>query len=363
VSACDACLRRSHLICLLAPRIAGLLDRPGSRRTGLLALTDDELLLAVAGERAGEVRERLSRFDPKTERRRVHGLGVSIVCRHDAGYPRPLSELNDPPAVVFATADDPLPGDEPAVAIVGARSASSYGLEIAYSLGRGLGAAGVTVVSGLALGVDAAAHRGCLDAGGRAVAVLPGGVDVPYPRRNRRLYEQIRERGALISEMPPGQEPFRWSFPARNRIMAGLAQMTVIVEAADPSGSLISAEFARDLGRVVGAVPGRVTSPMAAGCNRLLQDGAAVITGPGDVLDELFGAGVRPVPAPEAKPPDLESGLREVLEAVANGLSANAIADRCGISAGEVRAALARLEGLGLVVRSGLGSYERALGR
>jgi DNA processing protein len=286
---------------------------------------------------------------------------VSAVCRHNPGYPRPLREVHDPPAVLFTTAS-PLPWEEPAVAIVGARSASPYGLEVAYSLGRGLGAAGVTVVSGLALGVDAAAHHGCLDAGGNAIAVLPGGVDVPYPRRNRRLYERIRERGVLISEMPPGQEPFRWSFPARNRIMAGLAQMTIIVEAADPSGSLISAEFARDLGRVVGAVPGRVTSPMAAGCNRLLQDGAAVITGPGDVLDELFGAGVRAAPSTHAEPSDLEPGLREVLDAVANGLSTNAIADRCGISAGEARAALARLEGLGLVVRSGLGSYERVLG-
>jgi DNA processing protein len=360
MSACDGCLRRSHLLALLASRIAGLLNRPGTRAAGLLALPDEELIPAVAGERASEVGERLLRFDPAAERRRLDRHGVWAVCRHGRGYPAPLTDLHDPPAVVFATAP-PAAEEDPAVAIVGSRSASPYGLEVAYSLGRGLGAAGVIVVSGLALGVDAAAHRGCLDAGGRAMAVLAGGVDIPYPRRNLRLYDRIREHGVLLSEMPPGQRPYRWSFPARNRIMAGLAQMTILVEAADPSGSLISAEFARDLGRSVGAVPGRVTSRLAEGCNRLLQDGAAVITGPNDVLDELFGVGARRDPSADSKLTRLDPVLRRLLEEVEGGRSASEIGERTGLRAGEVRAELGRLEAMGLVVRSGLGSYERAL--
>ena len=181
------------------------------------------------------------------------------------------------------------------MAIVGTRNPSPYGREVAHSLGRGLGAAGVPVVSGLALGIDATAHRGCLAGGGLPVAVLACGPDVAYPRRHRALHRDVCARGAVLSELPPGVQPFRWSFPARNRIMAGLARMTVVVEAADPSGSLITSDFARDLGRSVAAVPGHVTARMARGTNGLLRDGAVPVTGPADVLDELFGAGVRHV--------------------------------------------------------------------
>ena len=159
--------------------------------------------------------------------------------------------------------------------------------------GRGLGAAGVPVISGLALGIDGTAHRGCLDGGGVPVAVVASGPDVVYPRRHRSLHERVRAAGLVLSELPPGTEPYRWSFPARNRIMAGLARMTLVVEAADPSGSLITAEFAKDLGRCVAAVPGRITSSVARGTNNLLKDGATPISGTEDVLDELFGVGVR----------------------------------------------------------------------
>jgi DNA processing protein len=359
VTACDSCLRRAHLVGLLAPRVAGLLDRPARRPMGLLALPEDELLSAVAGERADDMRVAVGRFRPDEERGRLERLAVHPVCRHDASYPLPLGDLEDPPAVLFSTALPALPERDPAVTVVGTRAASPYGLEVAYELGRGLGAAGVTVVSGLALGIDAAAHRGCLDAGGRAAAVLGGGVDVPYPRQNLKLYRRLRSEGAVLSEMPPGQRPFRWSFPARNRIMAGLAQMTVLVEAADPSGSLITAEFARDLGRAVGAVPGRVTSRLAAGTNGLLRDGAIPVTGPQDVLDELFGVGMRVAggePAPELSDP----GLEQVLAGIEAGRSVGEIAAAAQLTAGEARTALARLEAQGLIVRAGLGSYERS---
>jgi DNA processing protein len=359
--ACDDCLRRAHLIGLLSGRIAGLVDRPGARAPGLLALPDGELIAAAAGDLGGEVRQRLRRFDAGAERARLDELAVDASCPHGDGYPVRLGDLDDPPAALFSVGPRPWTAD-PVVAIVGTRSASPYGLEVAHALGRGLGAAGVTVVSGLALGVDAAAHRGCLDGGGHTIAVLACGVDVPYPKRHAGLHARIAAHGAVISEMPPGQRPFRWSFPARNRIMAGLADMTVVVEAADPSGSLITAEFARDIGRAVGAVPGRITARTAAGVNSLLRDGAIPVTGVQDVLDELFGAGVRPAPAvPGAAPEPEDERLRGVLRAIEAGSAPAEVASRCGLEPSEVRRALARLESMGLIARKGLGSYERVI--
>ena len=359
--ACDECLRRAWLLGLLAPRIAALLERPRPRPAGLLALPEDELLSAVAGRDRTRASSELDRFRPDAERERLERLDVHAACRHDPSYPQPLEVLDDPPAVLFSTADPPLPERDPAVTVVGARAASPYGLEVAYELGRGLGAAGVTVVSGLALGIDAAAHRGCLDAGCSAAAVLGGGVDRPYPRHNLDLYERLRDQGSVLSEMPPGQRPFRWSFPARNRIMAALGGVTVLVEAADPSGSLITAAFARDLGRPVGAVPGRVTSHLAAGANGLLRDGAIPVTCTQDVLDELFGVGTRTVPG-RAPPPSLDPTLQQVLEGVDAGRTPGEIGAACGLSAAATRGALARLEAEGLVARSGLGGYERRAG-
>jgi DNA processing protein len=192
------------------------------------------------------------------------------------------------------------------------------------------------------------------------VAVLAGGPDVIYPRRHHGLYRDVLEHGLVLSELPPGTQPFRWSFPARNRIMAGLARMTVVVEAADPSGSLITSDFARDLGRTVGAVPGRVTSRVARGTNGLLRDGAMVVTGAEDVLDELFGAGVRRVPAPlQAEPAD--PLLRRVLHAAERHDLVAAIAEDANASVPRVRAALGRLEAEGFLARRELGGWQRAL--
>ncbi len=293
--------------------------------------------------------------------------GVFALCCHSQAYPPLLLELGDPPAVLFALGRlETLEAlrHEPEVAIVGTRNPSPYGREVAYSLGRGLGAAGVPVVSGLALGIDATAHRGCLTGGGVPVAVLACGPDVVYPRRHRRLHERVQESGVVLSELPPGTQPFRWSFPARNRIMAGLARMTVVVEAADPSGSLITTDFARDLGRSVAAVPGRVTSSVSRGTNGLLRDGAVPITGAEDVLDELFGAGMRPLPPQEAarRDPD-DPRLARVLEAAERMGSVGAIAAATNLDSGETRAALGRLEAEGWLVRRDLGGWERTLGR
>ena len=356
---CDACLRRAHLIAHLAPRIAGLLGRRRPALAGLLGLPENELILATAGRARAQALAFCDSFDPRPARERLVEHGVLAICRHNGCYPPLLEDLADAPAVLFASGR---PGTletitrEPAVAIVGTRNPSSYGTEVANALGRGLGSAGVPIVSGLALGIDATAHRGCLEGGGVPVAVLACGPDLAYPRRHRSLHERVREHGVVLSELPPGTEPFRWSFPARNRIMAGLARMTIVVEAAQPSGSLITSDFARDLGRSVAAVPGRVTSSRARGSNALIRDGAVPILQTADVLDELFGAGVRPVVARSG--PD-DPGLLAVLEAAESSSSIAAIAGATGLDTGSVRAALGRLDAAGHLVRAELGGWER----
>lgn len=362
--ACPACLRRAHLIGHLAPRIADLLRRR-SRPVGLLALGEEELIAAVAGTNAPAARSFVERFREDHARQRLREAEIAAVCRHRGAYPRSLLDLSDPPAVLYARGQRTrlrTLADEPVATVVGARRGSPYALDVARGLGRGLAAASVTVVSGLALGVDAAAHRGALDAGDRAVAVLACGVDVPYPRANRPLYRQIAQRGLVVSELPPGVPPLRWTFPARNRIMAALAGISVVVEAQEGSGSLITSTYASDIGRQVGAVPGRVTSSMATGSNRLLREGASVIRGVDDVLDELFGVGGwtpnEDGPAIE-RPDGLEPELHSVLDAIEAGHGTDAIADATGMPAQAVRASLGRLELMGLVARSGLASYAR----
>ena len=364
IDACDSCLRRAFLVAHLAPRIAGLLDRPAPRIAGLLALPDEAFVAAAAGEDRDEAMAYLDGFDVEWARDALDSFEVFALCHHADDYPAPVRDLPDRPTVLFGVGSverlRPL-REDPAVTVVGTRRASPYGTEVAYALGRGLGAAGVPVVSGLALGIDATAHRGCLDGRGLTVAVLACGPDVVYPRRHRGLYERIRAEGLIVSELPPGARPFRWSFPARNRIMAALARMTVVVEAAEPSGSLITAEFARDLGRAVAAVPGRVTSSFARGTNGLLRDGAVPVTRTEDVLDELFGVGMRRPPlVAEVRPEPTDPRHRAVLEAAERVGSVDAIAGQLNLTASEVRAALGHLEAEGWLVRRDLGGWERA---
>lgn len=364
IDTCDRCLRRGLLVAHLAPRIAGLLARPAPRVAGLLALPDDAFVAAATGGDSEPAFRFLETVDLPSAREALERADTLAVCRHSREYPPLLHELADPPAVLFAIGGvEALRGvrDEVAVAVVGTRRASPYGSEVAYSLGRGLGAAGVPVVSGLARGIDGTAHRGCLDGGGLPVAVLACGPDVVYPRRHHVLYEQVRREGIILSELPPGTRPFRWSFPARNRIMAALARLTVVVEAAEPSGSLITADFARDLGRGVAAVPGRVTSSFARGTNGLLKDGAVPVTGTEDVLDELFGVGMRRPPSvPEVRSVPSDPEQRAVLEAAERFETVDGIARDLGLTAAATRAALGRLEAESYLVRRDLGGWERA---
>jgi DNA processing protein len=351
VRACAACLRRARLVA----RLAGHLDHLHAQR-GMLdevfALDDEDLVAALVPVPAERKRLLADGGVPPTP------AGLDTTCRHDSGYPSRLLDLDGPPAALFIASGARFVElcAQPAVAIVGARRASAYGLEVARTLGRGLAAAGVTVVSGMALGIDSAAHAGALEAGGATVAVLAGGADVAYPASKRSLHAEIARRGAAVSEMPPGFTPRRWAFPARNRTIAGLAGLTVVVEAAERSGALITARVARDLGRDVAAVPGRVTSPLAAGANALLRDGAHLVDGPQAVLDVLFGVGVRRAePARDGR--ELAPGLRSVLAAVREGRdTVGALAGPGGDATAAVTA-LGELELAGYVRRGAGGVY------
>ncbi len=352
IDACDRCLRRSHLVAFLAADVERLLPPGRPARAEVLEVEIEALLAAVPSRRRGEARDFLAHFDPHEVR---NGLEVDAVCGHSDAYPARLRDLRHPPEILYATRLQILESSEPSAVVIGSRRPSEYGRNVAYRIGRGLGAAGVPVVSGLALGIDAIAHRGCLDGGSRTVAVLASGVDIAYPRTNRRLYERIRADGAIVSEMPPGTRPLRWLFPARNRIMAALGQLTVVVEAAARSGTLITADCAADVGRDVAAVPGLVTSDVAAGTNGLLRNGAALVTGPQDVVDLLYGVGVREVPSAPA--PVLEAGDQRVLELVSRGAGVDELGAETGLAPGVVRSTLARLELRGLVRRAPSGTY------
>lgn len=289
----------------------------------------------------------------------------------EAGYPAPLADLDGPglPLVYGAGRRDAVTelDHDAVVTIVGSRRASAYGLRAAERLGRELATAGVAVVSGLALGIDAAAHRGALAGGGTTIAVLAGGPDVVYPRSHGDLYGGVVERGAAISEHPPGTGPRKVFFVARNRLMAALGKVVVIVEAAQPSGSLVTADEAAKLGRTVGAVPGSIEARVAAGTNALLADGAHVIRDGRDVLDLLFGAGaVAPGIAAgadraAARPgPPLDPALREVLDLVETGAcTVDGVAVAAGVAAREAALALTRLELLGYVTASAAGGFVR----
>jgi DNA processing protein len=363
--ACDDCLRRADLVAA----ISGRLEIEFKRRSApprVLALPDEELLELGAGE---EARRRYASFDPAQARGRAEAVGLTTVCRCREAYPAALRDLPDPPAVVHilgdpgvlgagaaSRSDDDEHGD--GVALVGARRASSYGLEVARSLGRGLSAAGVTVVSGLALGVDSAAHAGALEASGRTVGVLAGSAHVAYPARGWRLHRAVAERGAVISELPPGAHARRWCFVARNRIIAALAAATVVVQAAERSGSLTTADFAAELGRAVGAVPGQVTSRLSAGTHGLIVAGAPLIRDTADALDLLAGATGREYHAAAQELPALSPELRRLLDAVEDGGALAALTE----TPQQARAALAglgELERRGLVRRGLDGRWER----
>ncbi len=279
-------------------------------------------------------------------------------------YPVCLAELDDgsPPLLHGAGSRELVVGleHESTVTIVGSRRASAYGLGVAEQLARELATAGVCVVSGMALGIDAAAHRGALSAGGATIAVLANGPEIAYPPRHRSLHEQICTEGALISEQPPGTVPRKELFRARNRIMAALGKVVVIVEAALPSGSLITADVASKLGRTVGAVPGRIGTQVAAGTNDLIATGAYLIRDARDVLDLLYDVGARE-PRRAAHGPELDLEASAALEAVENGAATvDQVVLAGGLTPRPAAIALARLELLGYLDADQAGRLSRS---
>jgi DNA processing protein len=358
--ACPECLRRSHLLAHLAPYIERIATGAPGRRSPELLRLDDEDLAAVAAPRvAKQILAQIAAVPDTRLCSQLLEAGCWGCCRHDPLYPVGLRDAPDAPRALIGRGDTALLSQltpDGSVTVVGARRASTYGREVARELGRELAAAGMVVVSGLAFGIDACAHRGALDAG-LTVAVLGCGANVSYPAAHRSLWRRIGERGLVLSELPPGSGAWRWTFPARNRIMAALSGMTVVVEAAERSGSLITADLAADLGRDLGAVPGPVGSRLSAGPNDLLAGGACLVRGAQDVLDALLGPGAHRI---ERAGPELDRAQRAVLEALELGAeTCDAIATGLDLSGGETATVLAALESLGYVSCSLLGVYSR----
>lgn len=307
------------------------------------------------------------RFHVAEAWRRAGEAGIGVLVHGEAGYPARLLDDPDPPTVLFwrghaaARPSDQAP--RPAVAIVGTRRCTAYGSDVARDLGRGLAEAGVTVVSGLALGIDGAAHEGALAGAGAApVGVVGSGLDVVYPPRHRTLWRRVLEAGVLLAEAPPGAAPAPWRFPRRNRILAALADVVVVVESHASGGSLSTVRAAMERDIAVMAVPGSVRSPSSAGTNRLLADGVAPVTDVQDVLVALAleGADRRPaatglVEAERAAADD------PVLEAVDwTPTATEEILRRTGLGVADGATRLTRLELLGLVRRRG-GWWERVV--
>jgi DNA processing protein len=314
-------------------------------------------------EKASRAFDELQRdFDPDAMEDRLAAKGIKAVTLVDEGYPRSLRNIPDPPPALFVDGEVP---ETVTVALVGSRKASATGIETARALGLALSERGVCVVSGLALGVDAAAHEGAIRAGGPTVGVLGCGIDVVYPRSNRSLFESVRAHGALVSEYYLGEAPLVWRFPARNRIIAGLAGTVVVVEAPEHSGALITARHALDAGRDVWAVPGPPGVSECRGSNGLLADGAGVLWDIPEFVDAMVPENEGQIPSGvDGGNVSLLAGLPETEAAVLSGVGldprgVDVVARRSGVEMPEVLPALALLELKGFVSRDGVGAYVR----
>jgi DNA processing protein len=273
-------------------------------------------------------------------------IGADLLIYGMEGYPEPLYHIYSPPPILSIlgtwTSEDAR-----ALAVVGSRRASSYGRRVARALGRELVLRGFTVVSGMARGVDSESHRGALEGGGRTVAVLGSGLDVPYPPENRGLMEQIASRGAVISEFPPGTEPLAGNFPQRNRLISGLAHGVVVVEAAERSGAMITAAYALDQGKDVFSVPGSIESRTSAGTNLLIKRGAKLVQSVADILEELPPTIAQ---GPEPLPPSLTKPEEAIWEALAEQpLHIDSLARSLSVETSRLLATLLGMELRGLI--------------
>jgi DNA processing protein len=341
-----------------AARLRALLEIFGDARTAWEAPAE---ALRATGLPGGVVKNLLtlrSGVDLGTAWEQIRAQGIRVLIWDDDAYPRRLREIANPPPVLYLRGEL-AETDEWAVAIVGTRRITAYGRQVAERIAAHLAAAGVTVVSGLALGVDTVAHQTALDAGGRTLAVLGSGVDRIYPARNRKLAARIMENGALISDYPPGTPPEASNFPPRNRIISGLSLATVVIEAGEKSGALITADFAAEQGRDVFAVPGNVLAPQSRGTNRLIQNGAFPLLDPQEILDALdLNRVVEHRQARVVLPADAtEAQLFDLLGH--EPLHVDEIRARTGLPIEQVTAALALMELKGMVRQVGGMRYVR----
>jgi DNA processing protein len=318
---------------------------------------------AATAIRAGSTRAGLEILD------QLDRLGALVLLPDDSVFPPLLGEIPDPPPLLFAWGDVTLLA-RPAAGIVGSRDHSPYGAEAARLLATGVARAGVVVVSGMARGIDAIAHAAALDAGGVSVGILGNGFGVIYPAANRVLYERMVARGCLVTELPPGERPHAGAFPKRNRLISGLARVTVVIEAAPGSGALITAVCALDQGRAVLAVPGPITSPTSLGCNKLIQQGAKPALAAADILEELGlpgaaggvaegqSSGVSPGHGPgvgplgRTPPPDLSVLQRSLWDSLrSEPRHVDVLVASAGADTGAVLTALTELEMRGVVTQ------------
>ncbi|MFM9059321.1 MAG: DNA-processing protein DprA [Planctomycetaceae bacterium] len=351
---------REHVRLACAPGVGprsrrALLDRYGSPEAVFAAPEPELARVPGVGRRAAEgiVAGADGRFADAVLKL-CRERGVQVVIQGARGYPALLGQIDDPPSLLFARGEFQ-ERDALSVAIVGSRHATAYGRKVAWQLAGGLARAGYTIVSGLARGIDAAAHRGALDAGGRTIAVLGGGVLAVYPPEHDDLAAEIAGRGAVVSEAPPLAEPFRGAFPQRNRIVSGLCVGTIVVQGAENSGAMITARLAGEQGREVFAVPGPIDCRMSRGCHRLIRDGAKLVESVDDVLEEFGPLGESATTAEGREirvPAELQLGdvERRVLDAVDAGLAdgedagIDDVVASTGLAASQVLATLGVLE-------------------
>ena len=347
-----------HRVPFIGPtRIDRLLRRFGSLRHAWEA--SPATLRAVLDERSVESLLTTRRqLEPRVLFESYARSGVSVLTRVDSGYPRLLAEIPAPPPVLYLRGSL-TEQDATAVAIVGTRRATAYGREVSDRLSSDLAAAGVTIISGLARGIDAVAHQAALRSGGRTIAVLGSGPDVIYPHEHRHLAEQIIANGAILSDYPPGRKPDAQNFPARNRIISGLSLGVIIAEAPARSGALITADFAADQGREVFVVPSSILAASGAGGLKLLRDGARPITSAEDVLEDLRL--LQRHPAASQLPLSFESEQERRLHALltAEGQHIDDLAAALNLPIGEVGALLLTMELKGMVRNSGAQHYVR----
>jgi len=289
-----------------AARVWSLVSNLGSFKDAWY-VKDSELanVLRLKSPAANRLIERRANIDIEREYDQLVSKGIEFVCYHDDKYPQSLRTIFDPPPGIFVRGE--LRETAPGAALVGSRKSTAYGRKVAGQLGYDLARAGVTVVSGMARGVDTAAHEGAVRAGGYTVAVLGCGVDVVYPPENKIIMQQIIESGAVISEFPPQSAPEAWHFPVRNRVISGLSRCVVVVEAAERSGALITADVALEQSRDVLAVPGNISSRMSKGSNGLIKQGAKLVESAADILEEMGLYTLFPV---EDDTPDTMAGIK-----------------------------------------------------